>query len=56
MSDFTLQQPSDEAREGEATAQVEKTLSRSELNRAWWIWTFFNLSAFSMERMILKWI
>lgn len=31
----------------EATEQV----TQSELRRAWWIWTFFNLSAFSMERM-----
>ena len=30
---------------------MEKTLDRSDLNKAWWIWTFFNLSAFSMERM-----
>ena len=29
----------------------EKKLTRSDLRRAWWIWTFFNLSAFSMERM-----
>ena len=28
-----------------------KKLQTSDLNRAWWIWTFFNLSAFSMERM-----
>ena len=26
-------------------------LQTSDLRRAWWIWTFFNLSAFSMERM-----
>lgn len=30
---------------------VEKKLTRGDLQRAWWIWTFFNLSAFSMERM-----
>lgn len=34
-----------------AMATQEKTLDRSDLNKAWWIWTFFNLSAFSMERM-----
>lgn len=28
-----------------------KKLTEAELRRAWWIWTFFNLSAFSMERM-----
>lgn len=28
-----------------------KKLQTSDLRRAWWIWTFFNLSAFSMERM-----
>ena len=33
-----------------ATA-TEKKLELSDLRRAWWIWTFFNLSAFSMERM-----
>jgi D-glucosaminate-specific PTS system IID component len=38
--------------QGVATATPgEKTLDRSDLNKAWWIWTFFNLSAFSMERM-----
>ena len=39
---------------GQAVATAtpgEKTLDRSDLNKAWWIWTFFNLSAFSMERM-----
>ncbi len=51
MSDLTLQQPDDTGHEGAAATQTEKTLSRSDLNRAWWIWTFFNLSAFSMERM-----
>ncbi len=51
MSDLTLQQPDDKANEGAAATQTEKTLSRSDLNKAWWIWTFFNLSAFSMERM-----
>jgi mannose/fructose/N-acetylgalactosamine-specific phosphotransferase system component IID len=30
---------------------VENKITQSELRRAWWIWTFFNLSAFSMERM-----
>lgn len=30
---------------------TEKKATLSELRRAWWIWTFFNLSAFSMERM-----
>ncbi len=29
----------------------EKKITQAELNRAWWIWIFFNLSAFSMERM-----
>jgi D-glucosaminate-specific PTS system IID component len=29
----------------------EKKLTKGDLQRAWWIWTFFNLSAFSMERM-----
>jgi mannose/fructose/N-acetylgalactosamine-specific phosphotransferase system component IID len=33
-----------------ATA-TQKKLELSDLRRAWWIWTFFNLSAFSMERM-----
>ncbi len=33
------------------TPQMTKKLERSDLTRAWWIWTFFNLSAFSMERM-----
>ncbi len=38
--------------QGVAAAAVgEKTLERGDLNKAWWIWTFFNLSAFSMERM-----
>jgi D-glucosaminate-specific PTS system IID component len=30
---------------------AEKKLTKGDLRRAWWIWTFFNLSAFSMERM-----
>jgi mannose/fructose/N-acetylgalactosamine-specific phosphotransferase system component IID len=34
-----------------AEATMEKKLTQSDLGRAWWIWTFFNLSAFSMERM-----
>lgn len=29
----------------------ERKLTQADLRRAWWIWTFFNLSAFSMERM-----
>ncbi|MCL4560904.1 MAG: PTS system mannose/fructose/sorbose family transporter subunit IID [Chloroflexi bacterium] len=29
----------------------QKKITKAELNRAWWIWIFFNLSAFSMERM-----
>ena len=33
-----------------ATA-TQKKLEPGDLRRAWWIWTFFNLSAFSMERM-----
>src|SRR5437660_1394802 len=33
------------------TSAPEKKLTKSDLRRAWWIWTFFNLSAFSMERM-----
>jgi D-glucosaminate PTS system EIID component len=32
-------------------ATVEKKATVGELRRAWWIWIFFNLSAFSMERM-----
>ncbi|MGE5222666.1 MAG: PTS system mannose/fructose/sorbose family transporter subunit IID [Omnitrophica WOR_2 bacterium] len=28
-----------------------KKVTQAELNKAWWIWIFFNLSAFSMERM-----
>jgi mannose/fructose/N-acetylgalactosamine-specific phosphotransferase system component IID len=31
--------------------KTEFKITRSELRRSWWIWTFFNLSAFSMERM-----
>lgn len=30
---------------------AEFKITQSELRRSWWIWTFFNLSAFSMERM-----
>ncbi len=30
---------------------AENKIEHSDLRRAWWIWTFFNLSAFSMERM-----
>lgn len=44
MADTTLQQP-------DSSAPSEKTLEKNQLQRAWWIWTFFNLSAFSMERM-----
>lgn len=33
------------------TEATEKKITQSDLTRAWWIWTFFNLSAFSMERM-----
>jgi D-glucosaminate-specific PTS system IID component len=29
----------------------EKKITKAELTKAWWIWTFFNLSSFSMERM-----
>jgi mannose/fructose/N-acetylgalactosamine-specific phosphotransferase system component IID len=50
MADTTQASASDGG-QGVATATQEKTLDRSDLNRAWWIWTFFNLSAFSMERM-----
>jgi D-glucosaminate PTS system EIID component len=32
-------------------ATSERKLTQGDLRRAWWIWTFFNLSAFSMERM-----
>lgn len=32
-------------------AVVEKKATLAELRKAWWIWIFFNLSAFSMERM-----
>lgn len=28
-----------------------KKVTEGDLRKAWWIWTFFNLSAFSMERM-----
>lgn len=51
MSDATFQQPGDNDSQGAVATGLEKTLERSSLNRAWWIWTFFNLSAFSMERM-----
>lgn len=51
MSDSTLQQPDDNTPQGAVTTLPEKTIERGTLNRAWWIWTFFNLSAFSMERM-----
>ena len=51
MSDFTIERPDDSSHEGPYAAQTERTLLKSDLNRAWWIWTFFNLSAFSMERM-----
>jgi len=50
MADMTQASASDGG-QGVATATQEKTLDRSDLNKAWWIWTFFNLSAFSMERM-----
>jgi D-glucosaminate-specific PTS system IID component len=50
MSDMSLQQP-DSGSQGDMTASAAKTITKRELNRAWWIWTFFNLSAFSMERM-----
>lgn len=33
------------------TTVVEKKATLPELRKAWWIWIFFNLSAFSMERM-----
>lgn len=32
-------------------AKTEFKITHGELRRSWWIWTFFNLSAFSMERM-----
>ncbi len=32
-------------------AMTQKKLQKSDLTKAWWIWTFFNLSSFSMERM-----
>lgn len=35
----------------ETKAPETKKLQTSDLRQAWWIWTFFNLSAFSMERM-----
>lgn len=35
----------------EATQKSDVKIPESDLNKAWWIWTFFNLSAFSMERM-----
>jgi len=49
MSDLSPERPADNT--VAATTQEEKTLTRADLTRAWWIWTFFNLSAFSMERM-----
>jgi mannose/fructose/N-acetylgalactosamine-specific phosphotransferase system component IID len=33
------------------TEATETKITLGELRRSWWIWTFFNLSAFSMERM-----
>lgn len=45
MSDTMTTQPTGVSPDG------AKKLTRSDLQRAWWIWTFFNLSAFSMERM-----
>jgi len=30
---------------------AELKITQNELRRSWWIWIFFNLSAFSMERM-----
>lgn len=42
---------SEVARQATATAVETKKLERGDLRRAWWIWIFFNLSAFSMERM-----
>lgn len=51
MSDSTVLPPGDNGHNGATATQTEKALSKGELNRAWWIWTFFNLSAFSMERM-----
>ena len=50
MSDTMIERPDDMAG-GPTPPTNEKTLTRGDLNRAWWIWTFFNLSAFSMERM-----
>jgi len=49
MSDLSPERPADNT--VATTTQEEKTLTRADLTRAWWIWTFFNLSAFSMERM-----
>lgn len=51
MPDPTVLQTGDNSHDGATATQTEKTLSNGDLNRAWWIWTFFNLSAFSMERM-----
>src|SRR5258707_7327527 len=50
MSELTLP-PDNNAHEGAVATETGKTLTKGDLNRAWWIWTFFNLSAFSMERM-----
>src|SRR5258708_27463131 len=50
MSDISLQ-PSGDSSHNAVAVQGEKTLTNSDLNQAWWVWTFFNLSAFSMERM-----
>lgn len=51
MPDSPALQTGDNSHDGATATQTEKTLSNGDLNRAWWIWTFFNLSAFSMERM-----
>jgi D-glucosaminate-specific PTS system IID component len=32
-------------------AMTQKKIEKSDLKKAWWIWTFFNLSSFSMDRM-----
>lgn len=32
-------------------AVIQKKIEKSDLKKAWWIWTFFNLSSFSMDRM-----
>ena len=46
MAELAATQPT-----GAAPPADEKKLTKGDLRRAWWIWTFFNLSAFSMERM-----